>query len=181
MTAALHARYERVMRGRRSARRPVHRGRGRKRMSHRERQSRARPFRAFRSGRPHVRDAPGSTGMKKRPCARWERVPGRGSLWLLPPGPDQVRTMAPPRPIRGTGFRQRKYTRNAPPSKSRHETVTYRRERAEPQQAVAQSDDPAVIRNQMPLHSTSKQRRTRPTQQKSFRQRRLETRNGLRA
>ena len=31
--------------------------------------------------------------------AGWERVPARGSLWLLPPGPDQVRNIASPEPI----------------------------------------------------------------------------------
>ena len=30
---------------------------------------------------------------------RWIRVPGRGSLWLLPPGPDQVRNISSPEPI----------------------------------------------------------------------------------
>ena len=32
-------------------------------------------------------------------CARWEQVPARGPLWLLPPGPDQVRGVASPEPI----------------------------------------------------------------------------------
>ena len=31
--------------------------------------------------------------------ARWERAPASDSLWLLPPGPDQVRGMASPAPI----------------------------------------------------------------------------------
>lgn len=52
---------------------------------------------------------------KKRPCARWIRVPGRGSLWLLPPGPDQVRNISSPEPIErarrlvyGTRFHRRR-------------------------------------------------------------------------
>lgn len=35
-------------------------------------------------------------------CIRWERAPARGSLWLLPPGPDQVRNSASPEPIECT-------------------------------------------------------------------------------
>lgn len=35
--------------------------------------------------------------------ARWIRVPGRGSLWLLPPGPDQVRNISSPEPIERAG------------------------------------------------------------------------------
>ena len=34
-----------------------------------------------------------------RERARWERAPASDSLWLLPPGPDQVRGMASPAPI----------------------------------------------------------------------------------
>lgn len=36
---------------------------------------------------------------KKRPCARWIRMPDRGSLWLLPSGPDQIRNMSSSEPI----------------------------------------------------------------------------------
>ena len=35
-------------------------------------------------------------------CARWERAPARGSLWLLPSGPDQVRNSTSPEPIEHT-------------------------------------------------------------------------------
>lgn len=35
-------------------------------------------------------------------CSRWIRVPVRGSLWLLPPGPDQVRNISSPEPIERT-------------------------------------------------------------------------------
>ena len=47
--------------------------------------------------------ASGVAAAKKR--ARWDRVPARGPLWLLPPGPDQVRGVASPEPAeraRGT-------------------------------------------------------------------------------
>ena len=36
---------------------------------------------------------------KNAPCAQWERVPVRGSLWLLPSGPDQIRNISSPEPI----------------------------------------------------------------------------------
>lgn len=36
---------------------------------------------------------------KKRPRARWIRMPDRGSLWLLPSGPDQIRNMSSSEPI----------------------------------------------------------------------------------
>ena len=39
------------------------------------------------------------TAPKKRPCARWIRMPDRGSLWLLPSGPDQIRNMSSSEPI----------------------------------------------------------------------------------
>lgn len=42
---------------------------------------------------------PGSRDTKNAPCARWERVPVRGSLWLLPSGPDQIRNMSSSEPI----------------------------------------------------------------------------------
>lgn len=38
-------------------------------------------------------------GTKKRPCVRWIRMPDRGSLWLLPSGPDQIRNMSSSEPI----------------------------------------------------------------------------------
>ena len=49
---------------------------------------------------PYAACEKGPLGMKKAVCARWIRMPVRGSLWLLPPGPDQVRNLAPPKPIR---------------------------------------------------------------------------------
>ena len=38
-------------------------------------------------------------GTKKRLRARWIRMPDRGSLWLLPSGPDQIRNMSSSEPI----------------------------------------------------------------------------------
>ena len=82
-----------------------------------------------RRAHPHLVSTPLSAGVlpawqcapytrslyKKRPCARWIRVPGRGSLWLLPPGPDQVRNISSPEPIErarrlvyGTRFHRRR-------------------------------------------------------------------------
>ena len=43
-----------------------------------------------------------SLGMKKTACTRWIRMPVRGSLWLLPPGPDQIRNISSPEPIERT-------------------------------------------------------------------------------
>ena len=41
-----------------------------------------------------------ATGAQKcAPWARWIRVPVRDPLWLLPSGPDQVRSMSSPEPI----------------------------------------------------------------------------------
>ena len=39
---------------------------------------------------------------RRTQCARWERAPARGSLWLLPSGPDQVRNSTSPEPIEHT-------------------------------------------------------------------------------
>ena len=41
----------------------------------------------------------GKTAQKESPCARWIRMPDRGSLWLLPSGPDQIRNISSPEPI----------------------------------------------------------------------------------
>lgn len=41
----------------------------------------------------------GKTAQKESPCARWIRMPDRGSLWLLPSGPDQIRNMSSSEPI----------------------------------------------------------------------------------
>ena len=40
-----------------------------------------------------------SRGTKKRLRTRWIRMPDRGSLWLLPSGPDQIRNMSSSEPI----------------------------------------------------------------------------------
>ena len=49
---------------------------------------------------PNTSPPPGPCrGTKKRPCARWIRMPDRGSLWLLPSGPDQIRNMSSSEPI----------------------------------------------------------------------------------
>jgi hypothetical protein len=53
--------------------------------------------------------------------ARWERVPARGPLWLLPPGPDQVRGVASPAPIQRAGEHCTKEDATSP---SRHENAT---------------------------------------------------------
>ena len=48
---------------------------------------------------PYAACEKGSLGMKKAVCTRWIRMPVRGSLWLLPPGPDQIRNMSSSEPI----------------------------------------------------------------------------------
>lgn len=53
-------------------------------------------------------------GTKKRPCARWIRMPDRGSLWLLPSGPDQIRNMSSSEPIE-RARRSVYLTRSRPP------------------------------------------------------------------
>ncbi len=55
--------------------------------------------------------------------ARWERVPARGPLWLLPPGPDQVRGVASPAPIQRAG---KHCTKEDAEPLSRHENATKR-------------------------------------------------------
>lgn len=62
--------------------------------------------RAIPQAQPRTSEAPnalpalaGGRGTKKRPCARWIRMPDRGSLWLLPSGPDQIRNMSSSEPI----------------------------------------------------------------------------------
>ena len=66
------------------------------------------PFgsRAIPQAKPRTSETPNSPpapgphrGTKKRPCARWIRMPDRGSLWLLPSGPDQIRNMSSSEPI----------------------------------------------------------------------------------
>ena len=67
---------------------------------------RALGSRAIPQAKPRTSETPsalpalaGSRGTKKRPCARWIRMPDRGSLWLLPSGPDQIRNMSSSEPI----------------------------------------------------------------------------------
>ena len=48
---------------------------------------------------PYAACEKGPLGMKKAVCARWIRMPVRGSLWLLPPGPDQIRNISSSEPI----------------------------------------------------------------------------------
>ena len=62
--------------------------------------------RAIPQAKPRTSETPNSPpapgphrGTKKRPCARWIRMPDRGSLWLLPSGPDQIRNMSSSEPI----------------------------------------------------------------------------------
>lgn len=62
--------------------------------------------RAIPQAKPRTSETPNSPpapgphrGTKKRPCVRWIRMPGRGSLWLLPSGPDQIRNMSSSEPI----------------------------------------------------------------------------------
>ena len=62
--------------------------------------------RAIPQAKPRTSETPNSPpapgphrGTKKRPCARWIRMPDRGSLWLLPSGPDQIRNISSSEPI----------------------------------------------------------------------------------
>ena len=62
--------------------------------------------RAIPQAQPRTSETPNTSspagpcrGTKKRPCARWIRMPDRGSLWLLPSGPDQIRNMSSSEPI----------------------------------------------------------------------------------
>ena len=62
--------------------------------------------RAIPQAKPRTSETPNisppagpNRGTKKRPCARWIRMPDRGSLWLLPSGPDQIRNMSSSEPI----------------------------------------------------------------------------------
>lgn len=62
--------------------------------------------RAIPQAKPRTSETPNSPpapgphrSTKKRPCARWIRMPDRGSLWLLPSGPDQIRNMSSSEPI----------------------------------------------------------------------------------
>ena len=64
---------------------------------------------------PNTSPPPGPCrGTKKRPCARWIRMPDRGSLWLLPSGPDQIRNMSSSEPIE-RARRSVYLTRSRPP------------------------------------------------------------------
>ena len=67
---------------------------------------RALGSRAIPQAKPRTSETPNTSpppgpcrGTKKRPCARWIRMPDRGSLWLLPSGPDQIRNMSSSEPI----------------------------------------------------------------------------------
>ena len=62
--------------------------------------------RAIPQAKPRTSETPsalpalaGSRGTKKRLRTRWIRMPDRGSLWLLPSGPDQIRNMSSSEPI----------------------------------------------------------------------------------
>ena len=62
--------------------------------------------RAIPQAKPRTSETPsalpalaGSRGTKKRLRTRWIRMPDRGSLWLLPSGPDQIRNMPSSEPI----------------------------------------------------------------------------------
>lgn len=62
--------------------------------------------RAIPQAQPRTSETPsalpalaGSRGTKKRLRTRWIRMPDRGSLWLLPSGPDQIRNMSSSEPI----------------------------------------------------------------------------------
>ena len=77
--------------------------------------------RAIPQARPRTSETPNSPpapgplrGTKKRPCVRWIRMPDRGSLWLLPSGPDQIRNMSSSEPIE-RARRSVYLTRSRPP------------------------------------------------------------------
>lgn len=62
--------------------------------------------RAIPQAQPRTSETPNTSSpagpcrsTKKRPCARWIRMPDRGSLWLLPSGPDQIRNISSSEPI----------------------------------------------------------------------------------
>lgn len=62
--------------------------------------------RAIPQAKPRTSETPnalpalaGCRGTKKRLRTRWIRMPDRGSLWLLPSGPDQIRNMSSSEPI----------------------------------------------------------------------------------
>ncbi len=62
--------------------------------------------RAIPQAKPRTSETPsalpalaGSRGTKKRLRTRWIRMPDRGSLWLLPSGPDQIRNISSSEPI----------------------------------------------------------------------------------
>ena len=62
--------------------------------------------RAIPQAQPRTSETPnalpplaGCRGTKKRLRTRWIRMPDRGSLWLLPSGPDQIRNMSSSEPI----------------------------------------------------------------------------------
>lgn len=62
--------------------------------------------RAIPQAKPRTSETPnalpalaGCRGTKKRLRTRWIRMPDRGSLWLLPSGPDQIRNISSSEPI----------------------------------------------------------------------------------
>ena len=70
------------------------------------RAGRAFGSRAIPQAKPRTSETPnalpalgGCRGTKKRLRTRWIRMPDRGSLWLLPSGPDQIRNMSSSEPI----------------------------------------------------------------------------------
>ena len=77
--------------------------------------------RAIPQAKPRTSETPsalpalaGSRGTKKRLRTRWIRMPDRGSLWLLPSGPDQIRNMSSSEPIE-RARRSVYLTRSRPP------------------------------------------------------------------
>ena len=85
------------------------------------RAGRAFGSRAIPQAKPRTSETPnalpalaGCRGTKKRLRARWIRMPDRGSLWLLPSGPDQIRNMSSSEPIE-RARRSVYLTRSRPP------------------------------------------------------------------
>ncbi len=82
---------------------------------------RALGSRAIPQAKPRTSETPsalpalaGSRGTKKRLRTRWIRMPDRGSLWLLPSGPDQIRNISSSEPIE-RARRSVYLTRSRPP------------------------------------------------------------------
>ena len=85
------------------------------------RAGRAFGSRAIPQAKPRTSETPnalpalaGCRGTKKRLRTRWIRMPDRGSLWLLPSGPDQIRNMSSSEPIE-RARRSVYLTRSRPP------------------------------------------------------------------